>query len=549
MRRYSRWAGSFVTLASLALVACGGDDGADPSSAPEALVAAPPSRPSAPSTTALSARAHAGALTIDPDEAIALPVPTATEPDAAKGFSVNARIHPRGRPTTWRVEYGETSAYGASTPSRALPGKLAAHYRETYDRSTGGWRASIYGDALSYEASEGGFSRYTDDGTARGNDSNHISGVGMVHLANYLHVGAYDPGFDIPLARLGGSQPDLRDARVSLRIRGNGWKGTHPLVTWIQASNHPEAWYHAKLDTANWAYTDLDLQSHLLSGAWEDVAFTLRNNAHAWTYSGRNDDSPPESERYFYGELDRVLGNVTDDVFLAGMLLDVDWMKDAYPSGSIDYDDITVAYRQHSVCAKSNGGTLLSAPRGGTGAERLTDGWRNGDGHEWQSAPRPSAPQEFVYGFEHPITLKFLQIHNATKFPAKDIAIDVSEDGATWTEISAATLPASSPYGPNFIYHFMDNREYADAARFLPLYERPITHLRVRVLSGYSATRWGLGEIEAFGTGAVEQTENDWYEVNQDVALPSGVYHYRVVAEGVDGEIAYGPDQTVFVPQ
>jgi hypothetical protein len=85
-------------------------------------------------------------------------------------------------------------------------------------------------------------------------------------------------------------------------------------------------------------------------------------------------------------------------------------------------------------------------------------------------------------------------------------------------------------------------------ARWTTLYPDPVDMLRVTVESGWSDERWGLGEIEAYGTGAQEATDDDWYDLTRDAYVAPGTWHYRVCATSEAGTTC-GPDQEVVVPE
>ena len=478
-------------------------------------------------------------MLIEIDEATILPVVQATEPDPDIGFAVNARIHPAGLPATWHVEYGRTSAYGSSTPPRALPGKLAAHYVEAWTEGTNGWEAGLTGHQLSHQPAggpPGGHVRYTADGTF---DANHGDGIGVIQRPLHGDIAAPVKGpRPSALSYLGGGRADLRGARISLRVRGVEWvgKGTK-LGTWIQVSHDTTQLSPSDQSTffANWAHTGDDQAKHLRSGTWKLARWTLRNSSHQWTYAGGT------GGRHLYKELDASLGDIDHDIFPL-QLLYVDPFDQ--PSGSIDFDSLHLTYRQHSLVAPSNGGSVIASPPGGTNPSRLTDGWRHGTGHVWRSQTDPSSPQTFVYGFATPVTIYSVTIHNNPQWPSKEVEIAVSEDGDTWSVLATRELPQTKEHGANFLFH----HEFAhDGTRYTPLHPNPVIRLRVTILSGYQGRFWGLGEIEAFGTGAVEETENGWYDVNQNVVVPFGKHHYRIVATDAAGA-TYGPDQTVIVP-
>ncbi len=119
--------------------------------------------------------------------AVTLPVPQATEDDPLPmvGASINGRVHPGGRPCTWHVEYGATTGYGSSTAPRSLPGKLTAHYLESFAGGAHGFRGGLDALQLSYQSTEGGFIRKAAEG-AEGIDDNHASGIGLLQLPVYF---------------------------------------------------------------------------------------------------------------------------------------------------------------------------------------------------------------------------------------------------------------------------------------------------------------------------------------------------------------------------
>jgi hypothetical protein len=114
--------------------------------------------------------------------------------------------------------------------------------------------------------------------------------------------------------------------------------------------------------------------------------------------------------------------------------------------------------------------------------------------------------------------------------------------------VAQGTLPEKHERGPNYTFFHVDAHVLVDGvAVWAPLHPDPVNRLRIDVLSGYQADHWGIGEIEAFGTGAWEHTDDDWYDLNQDVCVESGTWHYRISATTSAGT-TYGPNQVVVVP-
>lgn len=476
-----------------------------------------------------------------------LPAPTATGLPPVSGFTVNARIQPHGLPGAWRVEYGPNADYGRVTPDRALPGKLDAHFEEDWASGLNGWLAGMSGAQLTQHDSggpDGGpFVRYRDD-QEKGNDVNHVDGIGLIHLGPYVYPGNYYWAGSPPLY-MGGGFPDLRGAKVTVDLRGVDWEanGTQ-LGTWIQGYRDRSVVEVLPLDSRfpNWAQTGAPQTDHLASGEWERAEWVLRNRTQDWTFAGANGGRL----LYDYGELDSLLSGVNVDIFLL-QILNVD--PNHQPRGAFDTARLRLAYRQHSVCAASNGGSLVRQPKGGTGAERLTDGWRHGADREWRSQANPKSPQAFEYAFKNPIVVSSVNVHNAIANSSRDIEVEVSEDGGqSWIKIAEGTLPETHKMGPNYTFYHADAHVLENGvAVWAPLHPQAANRLRVTVLSGYQADRWALGEIEVFGSGAVEWTEDDWQDVNQDVRVDSGAWHYRVSVTTPAGTVV-GPDQVVDVP-
>lgn len=485
-------------------------------------------------------RAHArGAIAGQPSVGLAARG-AAAEVESASGtplglaaFSANGRVQPHGRPTHVYFEYGPTADYGATTPSRPLPPKLTAHYEETFDKGRGGLSGGITGEDLRYRAGggvEGGYVRYVEPGPA-GDDPNHIDGIGWIHLTQYLYPGSYVPEDGSPMARWGGGAPDLRDASVELAVRGVRFRprGTD-LVLWLQHDVDLSMQNDTYWRRANWAFTGGPLTAHLASGEWERVSFRLANDTRRWSYGGKS--YAQHRPNYVYTTLDNALGSANTDVFYN--LVYVDPYNE--PQGRIDYDEMRVTYRNHNVLASSNGGLLVSQPEASEGAELLTDGWRHGDGREWATPWWPSGPQELVYALTRPVDVRVVQVHQSDAYPSAKIEVLLSEDGETWTPALEGRMPRRVRAGGNFNFLLADH--VGARARWV----------KVRVLSGHQPERWGLGEIEVFGEGAVMETDDDWYNVNADIpAAPGETVHYRLVAES-DGRVFYGADATYDVP-
>lgn len=448
------------------------------------------------------------------------------------GLTVTGRIQPCGLPTTYHIEYGPTAQYGQRTDETPLPPRLAAFYHETWDEGWNGWMS--WDSRLQHfreGGAERGYIRYS--GCPR-DDHNHDDGVGTVHLAKYMYPGSVQ--LSIPSAYLAAGDPDFRDARIKIAVRGVDWRpnGTE-LMWWSQSQsnidvNPDDHTLSPNYRHANWCYTGTNLTDLLASGKWERAEYRLNNDPQSWSYCG----NVGGQVRYAYWSIDQTQRHLNLDLFHMVVFVDIQ----NRPTGSIDFDEFEVAYRNYSLLFAGNGGKLASAPTGSADdPQALTDGWRNGAGKMWHSAANPAAPLEFVYEFARPVTIRAAQVHQHPDWPSREIEIVVSEDGQTWKPLLRQEIPEKHPAGRNFT--FLLKRGLNGAAR----------QVKVRILSGYKPEHWGLGEIELFGDGAEMKTDDDWYNVNLDLTelKPGETYHYRLVARNDRGTIL-GSDQAFTMP-
>lgn len=449
-----------------------------------------------------------------------------TNPATALGqtaLTVNGKVHPHGLPTTYYFEYGLTPEYGEQTSRVPLPPRLAAYYHESWDEGLGGWDSWLKSSHHRDGGVSGGFARFAEPSR---NDHNHDNGIGTLHLVKYLYPGPH-PGVASPSVQLGGGDPDFRDARISISVRGNDWKPNgSELLWWTQSQINIEDGIASGWKRPNWAHTGVTLTDHLLDGKWHSVSYRLTNDSTHWTYGGG-------SGGYVYGSIDFCQRHLNIDLF--HMLAYIDTQNP--PTGSIDFDELTIAYRNYSLVLPSNGGKLISSPAASEDAARLTDGWRHGKDRSWRSAANPTTPQEFVWSFERPVTIETIQLHQNPDWPSKDVEVLVAADGVNFAPLLNPVLPQKGTPTSNWAFSF-DTKLNTPAAA-----------LKVRVLSGYKQDYWGLGEVEVFGSGAVMLPDDDVYHVNTDITglRPGTTYHYRLVAVSSAG-ITRGADRTFTTP-
>lgn len=456
------------------------------------------------------------------------------------GLIFNGSIHPHGLPTRYWFEYGPTSAYGSKTTPELLPPRLAAFYRETWDENHGGWHTDLTAAPIEHHASggaRGGFVRFKEP--AR-DDPNHLDGIGMLHLPKFMITGNWGDFVKLPALHLGGGDPDFRGARVSLNVRGNNWMANGSELGWwnVSWSNQAdvktaEEFRQQRWRAANWAYTATSLTDQLASGKWEKVEYRLRHASEDWSYAGNN-LAQRNHPRYSYWPLNESQRHLNIDFF--HLLAFVNSTNP--PRGTIDFDELEIAYRNWSLLLPSNGGKLLRAPASPDAPGTLTDGWRHGPGKTWRGPAKPTGPVDMVYSFSNPVMIHAVQLHQNPDWPAKDVEVFVSNDDRDYTSILKATLPERGMPNANFAFALKSG--LAAPAKFL----------KVQIASGYKPEHWGLGEIEVFGSGATMQTDDDRYYVNLDVTdlKPGATIHYRLAAQ-IGQETRYGADRTISLPR
>jgi hypothetical protein len=448
------------------------------------------------------------------------------------GMTVNGQVHPHGRYTRYYFEYGLTTDYGNQTPIRDLPPRLAAYYQENWDHGYGGWYKRD--GPMEYHdqgGQPGGFVRYC---SPTSDDHNHDDGIGTLHLASYVYTGPLSaPELKDLILFLSAGDPDLRGAKVSLSVRGRDWVANgSELLWWTQSQSNIEVGTNPGWKRANWAYTGYLLTDLLKTGRWEKAEYRLEHNSEHWTFGG-NHLQLPNRLNYPYWPIDQSQGHVNCDFF--HLLAFVD--PENPPQGAIDFDEFQLVYRNKSLVFSSNGGHLTAAPRSDSDPATLTDGWRHGPHRMWQSDENPKEPLEFIYHFDQPVMINAVQLHQNPEWPTKDIELEAF-DGNTYTPLCRSQLPQQGM--PNANFAFIVKRGLATEAHAL----------KVRILSGYRKARWGLGEIEVFGSGATMLPDDALYQVNTDIMnlRPGKAYHYRLVADS-NGQNRYGSDRTFTVPR
>ncbi len=450
------------------------------------------------------------------------------------GLTANGVVHPHGEHTHYYFEYGTSDTFGWRTEPTPLSARRTAHYVESWDDGVAGWH-SHFGcnhEHLTEGGPSPGFFRLTEQPLV--NDFNHDAS-GVLHLMTGVETG---PLNELGL-HLGGGDGDLRDAHVSLYLRGNDWQPNgSEFGFWLQCQSNIELLNNPGWRRANYAYCGNPLTDYLMDGEWHKVEFDLVNDSTAWSYGGNNSiQQGPSAVRYEYWPIDQCLAHANCNIIFLSNFVN----PENPPTGSVDFDELEITYCNHSLIQPGNGGELISWPQDSDDdPATLTDGWRFGDGKMWRSAVNPKSPQEFVYRFEREVIVEAIQLHQHTEWPTKGVEVLVSQDGDRFSPIlsgSQVTVPESNPNGPNQVHKL--ERGLRASARYL----------KVRLLSGYRDRHWGLGEIEIFGSGAQLPHDDIEQHVGAEIRglTPGSACHYRLVAENEFGT-SYGEPRTFQIP-
>lgn len=211
-----------------------------------------------------------------------------------------------------------------------LTGCSSHYYHQSFDKGFGMWGNEM-GSSRHFKSGghRNGFVRFSAPGAA--NDGAHEPNMGIIHIVAGAHTG-------YPFGVMG-IIPDLRDAEVSVYLRGIDFKPNGAKLVWLVQSQE-KLFYGFK---ANWAYTDFPLTDYLLDGKWHKTNFKLVNDESKWTYAGDNPDHygiDQEAHTYGYLPLNDVLAE--NNMAFTFILMNVN--KDNPPTGSIDFDEFKISF-------------------------------------------------------------------------------------------------------------------------------------------------------------------------------------------------------------
>ena len=323
--------------------------------------------------------------------------------------------------------------------------------------------------------------------------------------------------------------------RVSLYLRGHDWQPNgSEFGLWLQCQSNIELGHDPGWRRANYSYCSHPLTEYLLDGEWHRVELDLINDSTLWTYGGNNSiQQGPNAVRYAYWPIDQCLSHANVNLLFLSTFVN----PENPPTGSVDFDELEIAYCNRSLVYPGNGGERISWPDSPEDTSALTDGWRAGEGRTWRSAADPVDAQEFVYRFDNDVVLDTVQLHQHPEWPAKDVDVLVSDDGERFRKVLELTLDEYDSENPGTTFGL---------ARGL---KAQGCFVKIQILSGYRDRHWGLGEIEIFGSGVHLPHDEVEQHVSTDIVdlTPGKTYHYRLVAESDAGR-SYGEESIFTTP-
>lgn len=441
--------------------------------------------------------------------------------DTRVGFE--GLIASRGDAVEYWFEYGDSPQLGKRTESRRLPARRLAFYEEKWaDRTTAGWYGGITGTDLTTHSQGSESGGYISLRLGTGGDVNHSDGIGMLHLGPYFYCGTKTAPNGDPGVHLGGGSADLRDAVVSFEIRGRdlALNGAE-LLWWLQTDHEIEKQETPNWRRANWALTGQPLTDVLMNGEWERLQFKLEDRFEAWSYAGGN--LSQARPNYAYLPLAESLAAVNCNFLLVLAYVN----QGQPPEGVIDVRNFRMEYPNRSLLLEANGAQILGDSAFRNASRRLVDGWRHGEERAWDTSD--TKPSEVVFALPRQEMIDTVQLHQHHKWPAKEVQVMVSSDGAKWEAVVQTIMPASSPRGPNFAFRVFRGLHV------------PARYIKVRVESGYLPGRQGLGELEVFASDARLPSETQEYPITGEAELEPGeeVRWFRAVAKS-GTEVLYG---------
>ena len=429
---------------------------------------------------------------------------------------LQGEVNAHGMPTQYWFEFGPSrDDLSRRTPSLAVGPARTAFYRDDFDLGLGRVEEQNGRSTLQADPRGGNFYR-----------AHMPSAFSLQGLDNHHDAVELFPSFMVisPASRagLGAGHIDLRDAIIDLDVNVDEFQRNGTKLAFAVQSSKPDG------RIANWAFTAVDLSQG--QAGWQRRSFQLASDARRWTYMGDNDHQLGSPTSYKYVPLNEILGRNNDNFYIGAFFAD----ERNPPSGMIDFDNVSIRYRNRSLMADAR---LISFPEGPADPMLLTDGGAAASGWvgKW--------PAEFVWELTDLTVVNDVRVHQNFERPATEIEIAVSENGTDFVPILSTRLDFEPPFpmtGTRFDprYHGFAVASPDVTAKFV----------RLRILSGVSEFA-GLRQVSIYSDQVSPLPDELPGFVNADVEWrPGADVFYRLVATNALGH-SFGETMKLSLPK
>lgn len=317
-------------------------------------------------------------------------------------------------------------------------------------------------------------------------------------------------------------RPDLREGRLRLRIRGDGFSAAGQDLALLLARASPEV-LKALPDREryNYAYIGaahrLTAGTNLERGGWVTMDAALQARAESWNFLlGWQERADRVNDGVDFFRFHEPVGQFLKDVNLnLGLIMAFGGVDDVGVEGSLEVDEMELCMPNESVLSNHAGARMTHAPASQYGsAERVVDGL-TGTGRPAFFAPFTGDEDFFEFRFDEPIRLEYLQFSQTYVFPIRKVQLYVqTERDGEWLEHQELHLPRPRTGVPgNFLT--MTRRIDTEA----------VVGLRIEMVEGYNSALFGLIEISAFSPDFVAGRRAERFHTTAEVdraALESG---------------------------
>ncbi len=378
-----------------------------------------------------------------------------------------------------------------------------------------------------------------------GQDAHHMNGSGFIALVfSWKSIAHVDPAlpapYRAPLAarNVDFLKLDLRDAAMSVRLKGNGITSSDyfPLCWMTSGSGMPCDFGDMVEFSTPWLKTG-DAGDHMFTGggAWQTFTYRLSTNTNDWSFSGNNvEELGNTMARYAYTPLGACLEDGRGGNLLFGFGLGE---PTASPQGEVRIGGLELCYRSYSLLAPGQSGQLASSPPGSfLDPGFLTDGVCGDKGRMWCSRQAPEAPQSFEWFLRTLCTIDAIRFTQNLMFPAKDIIVEISEGGEAYEPLWRGELAKDGSSAAGTINAGKDGPAFPATPVTCIVFDDPkrAQFVKLTIASGHGTT-WGLDQFEVFSSEALSLPDGEPVSMSVDVDGFSPGDDVYVQAAIVDG--------------